>query len=95
MFFVYLLSDNEQPSVTCPSNLALTLSGPSYESNFTLSDVAPASASDNSGKVSLIYDPPELYLTAADHQEVFLVHVTAIDDMGNVANCSYYVMPEG
>ena len=95
--FVSVL-DKTPPSISCPARLIVTPQDIDTErSEFTYLRYEKAQrdirASDNSGNVTLIFDPPQG--TKVKTSEVIYVTVTAIDPSQNSAKCSFFIKVEG
>lgn len=86
------LSDQILPSITCPRNLVTVSANiwqgiPHIKYNNT-----SVIAVDNSGHVSILYDPPDGAAITAS--ETLLVTASAVDGSLNTANCSFFARVE-
>ncbi|MEA1874044.1 MAG: HYR domain-containing protein, partial [Bacteroidota bacterium] len=85
--------DNINPSITCPSDQNLNMDAstcnatlPDYTSMVTVSDNCTAE-----GSISLSQSPIAGTTLSGGHNSTQLVTITATDEMGNNANCSFTV----
>jgi len=82
------LLDNEQPSITCPSDFQSTLTS----SQLGLVYSYAPQTSDNSGVSSSVCDPPSGSTFAKGNTSV---ECMAADPSGNSKNCSFTVSVQG
>ena len=87
-------TDEEVPEVRCVSPYTVTL-----QNQFDYRDVAMGSlvtsSSDNSGSVTLTFEPSSLKLDRQSVGEIYTVRATAEDPSGNTNYCLVQISVEG
>ena len=86
----YLFSDFEKPKLSCPNITTHLL----YESVSLSKENFTVNASDNSGRVSLTYEPKTLEI-GKEVNATYVIKVTATDPSNNTEMCYIQVKTEG
>ena len=90
-----MFTDDKPPVILCPESYEVMLLGPNYTSLIMPSTDHPATASDDSGSVTLKYTPEAVLLNAASGTNDVMINVIARDNARNTASCSYIISAFG